>query len=611
MSEKGKDNTAAKSSSNKNSNPPSRLTSLLPTTGGGLIQPATTASNNDDAGNQDKINKPTGSLLGLDRLAALKRREQKNPAPNSSSSRNYRQRRAEDDETPSVGGVNREALHRAKQQSKSKKKRSWEGNRSRRYRDDSDDDQRSSQSRRKHRSRSRERDDDRRRQRRDHHEDDQIKSRRDESGERRSQDYDDRDRRRREDDRQRDDYSRRSRRDSDERPRRDTYNRSERNYRNDRRYDDRTPRDRRHGNMPAPPPRRLPNVTPSTLSSDASAGRRGQHGSYQQRRRGPDATLDAPTPMRGGLPRNSNPSTRRDRQQATKSGSTSTWDVETPLPAQMDDDPDAALAPLTEANDDDSFDRHFYLQEDEGHYVIEDQGGEDLGRFLFNNNKMEAREKEMEQKRSLRRDPKRNAMLDDQEAWEENRLLSSGAAIKGEVSLDHSTEQDTRVTLLVHQTKPPFLDGRVSFSTQREAVPTVKDASSDFAKMAREGSETLRYLRANKEKHAMRNKFWELGGTRMGDAVGVKNNPSADNKDEMADVNAEGEIDYKKSSGFAEHVKKKKDRDGPVSEFAKKKSIRQQREFLPIFSVREDLLNVVRENTCVVIVGETGKLCRD
>lgn len=59
-------------------------------------------------------------------------------------------------------------------------------------------------------------------------------------------------------------------------------------------------------------------------------------------------------------------------------------------------------------------------------------------------------------------------------------------------------DDDARVTLLVHQVKPPFLDGRVSFSTIREAVPTVRDSSSDFAKMARNGSATLRRLRENK-----------------------------------------------------------------------------------------------------------------
>ena len=36
------------------------------------------------------------------------------------------------------------------------------------------------------------------------------------------------------------------------------------------------------------------------------------------------------------------------------------------------------------------------------------------------------------------------------------------------------------------------------------------------------------------------------------------------------------------------------------------KSIKQQREYLPVFSVREQLLTVVRDNKIVIIVGETG-----
>jgi pre-mRNA-splicing factor ATP-dependent RNA helicase DHX38/PRP16 len=270
------------------------------------------------------------------------------------------------------------------------------------------------------------------------------------------------------------------------------------------------------------------------------------------------------------------------------------------------------------ASNDSEFERHFYLAEDEGHFVQDQASTEvdgDMGRFLFNNEKTRAREAQMERKRqenplSGRFSARKSAVQDDQHAWEENRLLSSGAAVKGEVSLEINTEDDARVTLLVHQVRPPFLDGRVSFSNIREAVATVKDASSDFAKMAREGSATLRHLRETKEKHTMRQKFWELGGSRMGNAVGVKEDKTEGDKNETGEAqvaeNADGEIDYKKSSGFAAHVKKKKDDDGPVSDFAKQKSIRQQREFLPIFSVRDELLNVVRENAVVVIVGETG-----
>jgi pre-mRNA-splicing factor ATP-dependent RNA helicase DHX38/PRP16 len=43
-----------------------------------------------------------------------------------------------------------------------------------------------------------------------------------------------------------------------------------------------------------------------------------------------------------------------------------------------------------------------------------------------------------------------------------------------------------------------------------------------------------------------------------------------------------------------------------VSEFAKTKTIKEQKESLPIFSVKEDLLNIIRDNKVVIIVGETG-----
>ncbi len=43
-----------------------------------------------------------------------------------------------------------------------------------------------------------------------------------------------------------------------------------------------------------------------------------------------------------------------------------------------------------------------------------------------------------------------------------------------------------------------------------------------------------------------------------------------------------------------------------VSDFAKYKTLKQQREFLPIYGVREELLSVIKENKVTVIVGETG-----
>lgn len=50
----------------------------------------------------------------------------------------------------------------------------------------------------------------------------------------------------------------------------------------------------------------------------------------------------------------------------------------------------------------------------------------------------------------------------------------------------------------------------------------------------------------------------------------------------------QGEIDFKEEAKFAQHLKKGE----AVSDFAKSKSISEQRQYLPIFSVRDELLQV-------------------
>ena len=285
------------------------------------------------------------------------------------------------------------------------------------------------------------------------------------------------------------------------------------------------------------------------------------------------------------------------------------------------------------------FDRNFYLGDDDS-VVFDSSDGVGSSVNLFENSKTRQREEDMERRREQQRNgmggaikergmsAKRSALNDDQNRWEENRLLTSGAAVQGNVSMDHDSEMDNRTELLVHQIRPPFLGGRVAFSTVKKAVATVRDASSDFAKLAREGSASLRDLRERKDKSTMRQKFWELGGSRMGDAMRVQTKTETGDKgQEMGDViveeklrsdtdiinkdyqnedeeggNEEDVVDYKKSAGYASHLKESQ----KVSNFAKNNTITQQREFLPVFTVREQLVNLIRENSVIVIVGETG-----
>lgn len=51
-------------------------------------------------------------------------------------------------------------------------------------------------------------------------------------------------------------------------------------------------------------------------------------------------------------------------------------------------------------------------------------------------------------------------------------------------------------------------------------------------------------------------------------------------------------VDYKKAAGFQQHMKKTE----ALSHFSKSKTMAEQREFLPIFQVKDDLLRVIRDN---------------
>ncbi|RLO02512.1 hypothetical protein DYB28_001265, partial [Aphanomyces astaci] len=182
-----------------------------------------------------------------------------------------------------------------------------------------------------------------------------------------------------------------------------------------------------------------------------------------------------------------------------------------------------------------------------------------------------------------------SALNQDQDAWETNRLMTSGVMATTEVDTEFDDELDARVQIMVHNTKPPFLDGRVSFTTQVEMVATVKDATSDLAVCARKGSELLREVREQRERSKMRKRFWELGGSRMGDVMGIAAPDTNVDEDgnalppaAAADSTNEDDVDYKNESQFSTHMKKK------------------------IEAVRYELMQVIRDNQIVVIVGETG-----
>lgn len=230
-----------------------------------------------------------------------------------------------------------------------------------------------------------------------------------------------------------------------------------------------------------------------------------------------------------------------------------------------------------------------------------DEGFDEETNPFGNNNSdyFRKREEQLEQTRKKRISAQQRQNNKDNELWERNRMLTSGVVQSINVNDDFDEEAIERVHLLVHHIVPPFLDGRIVFTKQPEPVIPVKDPTSDMAILARKGSHLVRVFREQKERRKAQKKHWELSGTKLGNILGV-----AKKKDEEDD-NFDAENDtanYREGQKFAQHlgegVKK--------TDYAKRKKILEQRRFLPVFAVRQELLNVIRENSVVIIIGETG-----
>ena len=65
-------------------------------------------------------------------------------------------------------------------------------------------------------------------------------------------------------------------------------------------------------------------------------------------------------------------------------------------------------------------------------------------------------------------------LIQDNEMWEVNRMLRSGAIQRTNFEEDFEEDNEARVHLLVHNLVPPFLDGRIVFTKQPEPVVPVR-----------------------------------------------------------------------------------------------------------------------------------------
>ena len=197
-------------------------------------------------------------------------------------------------------------------------------------------------------------------------------------------------------------------------------------------------------------------------------------------------------------------------------------------------------------------------------------------------------------------------------------MVTSGVATRKELDLDFEDEAESTVHVMVHDLKPPFLDGKTIFTKQLEPINPIRDPTSDMAIFSKKGSALVKEKREQAERAKAAAKLASLGGTSLGNIMGVRDEEAeADGTFPVSHIHcssswtftqffvfckstaaaekaaASGEKeDYKGDSKFASHLKM----SAGVSSFAKSRTLKEQREYLPAFACREELLKVMREN---------------
>jgi pre-mRNA-splicing factor ATP-dependent RNA helicase DHX38/PRP16 len=244
-------------------------------------------------------------------------------------------------------------------------------------------------------------------------------------------------------------------------------------------------------------------------------------------------------------------------------------------------------------------DRDWYDQEEGGDYIDENNADK---YFLGDKDKFQKIEQQLEVRNDRREKQtlKQKEKSEEQNKWELNRMLTSGLFKINNIRTDLEEDDDKRVVLMLHDLKPPFLEGKKINGKMNEPLQILRDPNSEMALIAKKGSMVVAQMRERTDKTKMREKFWELAGSRLGDILNVK---TRDDDTDTVQLDEEGNFDYRKSNQYADALNKKQE---AVSDFSKNKTLAQQREYLPVFSVRDKLMRLIHDHKIIIIVGETG-----
>lgn len=281
------------------------------------------------------------------------------------------------------------------------------------------------------------------------------------------------------------------------------------------------------------------------------------------------------------------------------------WDAPTPRVARAgspDNEGDAIGFDMREWEDEQvKLDRDWYTGAEEGG-IAGDDDHNPLSQYEDLTATKEAEIAKKQTKKVSARQAQYNA---DNDMWEANRMVTSGVASRKTIDLDFEDESESTVHVMVRSLKPPFLDGKTVFTKQLDPINPIRDPTSDLAVFSKKGSALVKEKREQAERAKAAAKIAALSGTALGNIMGVKDEEAeaeAEAEQKEKEAKAKGEDGYNGDSKFATHLKA----STGASSFSKTRTLKEQREYLPAFACREELMKTIRENQVTIVVGETG-----
>jgi ATP-dependent RNA helicase DHX8/PRP22 len=215
------------------------------------------------------------------------------------------------------------------------------------------------------------------------------------------------------------------------------------------------------------------------------------------------------------------------------------------------------------------------------------------------------REQEAEEDNSKRRTTKK---LSDQELWEAQQLISSGVLpvseyptfdAEGGYGLLQEIETEEDVEIELNDAEPVFLKGQTKVSRELSPVRIVKNPDGSLQRAALHQSELAKERRELKQAQANNlmdsipkdlSKPWEDPMPESGERHFAQ---------ELRSINIGGSFELPE---WKVKTQGKSLAYGQIST----KSIKEQRESLPVFRLKDSLMDAISKNQILVVVGETG-----